>query len=84
MKVLKRPHRSGSVRMVRNKPDSNTNAKDISVEPSVPLSISEEETQTKLHPLSNVLGTYGGEAWEEFRATLLRLRQADAEDDSIE
>ena len=80
MKVIKRPHRSGSVRMVRNKPDSSTNARDTNVESFVPLTINKEEVQTKPHPLADTFGQFEGEAWEEHRAMLQKLRQQDAED----
>ena len=82
-KVVKRPHRSGSIRMVRNKPNSIKNTREVNVEPSMPLQVTETEVQAKPNPLIRCVGTFGGEAWEEFRATLLRLRQADAEDNSI-
>ena len=83
MKVLKRPHRSGSVRITPNKssPASATQSEEIAATLLPPASTAKA---TKSHPLSDVLGTFGGEAWEEHRAMLLKLRQADAEDETLE
>ena len=79
MKVIKRPHRSGSVRTVRNKPNSIKNIQEINAEPSMLLKAGEAEVQPKPHPLADTFGKYSGEVWEEYRAILAKLRQQAAE-----